>query len=179
MQRVSHAPRRRPRRVEQGVRNQRHRDHDRNADLRPTNPRLRRRLDRQYRFCRRTFRNILDRILVVEVGALEGLSRSAAYIYADWGIRCNVLQPGFIATKMTAPVQPDSCLSRCWPSSSSRGDGRASWIVAPRRSQHSYHQFLIAARLELRHHRGSQRRCRPSAEPPGSWTVCRRPLRRQ
>ena len=37
--------------------------------------------------------------------ALEGLSRSTAYIYADWGIRCNVIQPGFIATKMTAPMQ--------------------------------------------------------------------------
>jgi NAD(P)-dependent dehydrogenase (short-subunit alcohol dehydrogenase family) len=36
--------------------------------------------------------------------ALEGLSRSAAYLFADWGIRCNVIQPGFIATKMTAPV---------------------------------------------------------------------------
>src|SRR5215831_5446121 len=33
--------------------------------------------------------------------ALEGLSRSAAYIYADWGIRCNVIQPGFIETDMT------------------------------------------------------------------------------
>ena len=25
--------------------------------------------------------------------ALEGLSRSAAYVFADWGIRCNVIQP--------------------------------------------------------------------------------------
>ena len=33
--------------------------------------------------------------------ALEGLSRSAAYIYADWGIRCNMIQPGFIETDMT------------------------------------------------------------------------------
>jgi NAD(P)-dependent dehydrogenase (short-subunit alcohol dehydrogenase family) len=37
--------------------------------------------------------------------ALEGLSRSAAYVYADWGIRCNVIQPGFIATRMTAKIQ--------------------------------------------------------------------------
>lgn len=37
--------------------------------------------------------------------ALEGLSRSAAYVYADWGIRCNVIQPGFIATKMTGKIQ--------------------------------------------------------------------------
>jgi NAD(P)-dependent dehydrogenase (short-subunit alcohol dehydrogenase family) len=34
--------------------------------------------------------------------ALEGLSRSAAYLYADWGIRSNVIQPGFIETDMTA-----------------------------------------------------------------------------
>lgn len=36
--------------------------------------------------------------------ALEGLSRSAAYVYADWGIRCNVIQPGFIETDMTAAM---------------------------------------------------------------------------
>lgn len=36
--------------------------------------------------------------------ALEGLSRSAAYVYADWGIRSNVIQPGFIDTKMTAAI---------------------------------------------------------------------------
>jgi NAD(P)-dependent dehydrogenase (short-subunit alcohol dehydrogenase family) len=42
--------------------------------------------------------------------ALEGLSRSAAYIYADWGIRCNVIQPGFIATKMTAPMQSNPAM---------------------------------------------------------------------
>jgi NAD(P)-dependent dehydrogenase (short-subunit alcohol dehydrogenase family) len=33
--------------------------------------------------------------------ALEGLSRSAAYIYADWGIRCNVIQPG--GSRPTSP----------------------------------------------------------------------------
>jgi 3alpha(or 20beta)-hydroxysteroid dehydrogenase len=32
---------------------------------------------------------------------LEGLSRSAAYLLADWKIRCNVIQPGFIETNMT------------------------------------------------------------------------------
>jgi NAD(P)-dependent dehydrogenase (short-subunit alcohol dehydrogenase family) len=37
--------------------------------------------------------------------ALEGLSRSAAYVYADWGIRCNVIQPGFIETDLTAPMR--------------------------------------------------------------------------
>ena len=36
--------------------------------------------------------------------ALEGLSRSAAYVYADWGIRCNVIQPGFIETDLTASM---------------------------------------------------------------------------
>jgi NAD(P)-dependent dehydrogenase (short-subunit alcohol dehydrogenase family) len=36
--------------------------------------------------------------------ALEGLSRSAAYIYADWGIRCNVIQPGWIETDLTASM---------------------------------------------------------------------------
>jgi NAD(P)-dependent dehydrogenase (short-subunit alcohol dehydrogenase family) len=36
--------------------------------------------------------------------ALEGLSRSAAYIYADWGIRCNVIQPGWIETDLTATM---------------------------------------------------------------------------
>jgi NAD(P)-dependent dehydrogenase (short-subunit alcohol dehydrogenase family) len=41
--------------------------------------------------------------------ALEGLSRSA-YIYADWGIRCNVIQPGFIKTKMTASMQSNPAL---------------------------------------------------------------------
>jgi NAD(P)-dependent dehydrogenase (short-subunit alcohol dehydrogenase family) len=36
--------------------------------------------------------------------ALEGLSRSAAYIYADWGIRCNVIQPGWIETDLTSSM---------------------------------------------------------------------------
>lgn len=36
---------------------------------------------------------------------LEGLSRSAAYLLADWGIRCNLIQPGFIETKMTQRIQ--------------------------------------------------------------------------
>lgn len=36
--------------------------------------------------------------------ALEGLSRSAAYIYSDWGIRCNVIQPGWIETDLTAKM---------------------------------------------------------------------------
>ena len=36
--------------------------------------------------------------------ALGGLSRSAAYVYADWGIRCNVIQPGFIETEVTAQI---------------------------------------------------------------------------
>lgn len=36
--------------------------------------------------------------------ALEGVSRSAAYIYADWGIRANVIQPGWIETDLTASM---------------------------------------------------------------------------
>jgi NAD(P)-dependent dehydrogenase (short-subunit alcohol dehydrogenase family) len=35
---------------------------------------------------------------------LEGLSRSAAYVYADWGIRCNTIQPGFIETNIVKPI---------------------------------------------------------------------------
>jgi NAD(P)-dependent dehydrogenase (short-subunit alcohol dehydrogenase family) len=37
--------------------------------------------------------------------ALEGLSRSAAYVYADWGIRSNVIQPGWIDTDLTASMK--------------------------------------------------------------------------
>lgn len=37
--------------------------------------------------------------------ALQGLSRSAAYVYADWGIRSNVIQPGFIDTDLTASMR--------------------------------------------------------------------------
>ena len=44
--------------------------------------------------------------------ALEGLSRSAAYVYADWGIRCNVIQPGFIATKMTAKIKSNPVIKK-------------------------------------------------------------------
>jgi NAD(P)-dependent dehydrogenase (short-subunit alcohol dehydrogenase family) len=36
--------------------------------------------------------------------ALGGLSRSAAYVYADWGIRSNVIQPGWIETDLTAAM---------------------------------------------------------------------------
>jgi NAD(P)-dependent dehydrogenase (short-subunit alcohol dehydrogenase family) len=44
--------------------------------------------------------------------ALEGLSRSAAYIYSDWGIRCNVIQPGFIATDMTAKINSNPVIRK-------------------------------------------------------------------
>lgn len=44
--------------------------------------------------------------------ALEGLTRSAAYNYADWGIRCNQIQPGFIATKMTGKIQSNPLMKR-------------------------------------------------------------------
>jgi NAD(P)-dependent dehydrogenase (short-subunit alcohol dehydrogenase family) len=44
--------------------------------------------------------------------ALEGLSRSAAYIYADWGIRCNVIQPGWIETDLTAAMSSNPLLKK-------------------------------------------------------------------
>jgi NAD(P)-dependent dehydrogenase (short-subunit alcohol dehydrogenase family) len=44
--------------------------------------------------------------------ALEGLSRSAAYIYADWGIRCNVIQPGWIDTDLTASMSSNPVIKR-------------------------------------------------------------------
>jgi NAD(P)-dependent dehydrogenase (short-subunit alcohol dehydrogenase family) len=37
--------------------------------------------------------------------ALEGISRSAAYVYADWGIRSNAIQPGWIDTDLTASMK--------------------------------------------------------------------------
>jgi NAD(P)-dependent dehydrogenase (short-subunit alcohol dehydrogenase family) len=37
--------------------------------------------------------------------AVEGVSRSAAYVYADWGIRSNVIQPGWIETDLTASME--------------------------------------------------------------------------
>jgi NAD(P)-dependent dehydrogenase (short-subunit alcohol dehydrogenase family) len=44
--------------------------------------------------------------------ALEGLSRSAAYVYADWGIRCNVIQPGWIETDLTASMSSNVLLKK-------------------------------------------------------------------
>jgi NAD(P)-dependent dehydrogenase (short-subunit alcohol dehydrogenase family) len=44
--------------------------------------------------------------------ALEGLSRSAAYVYADWGIRCNVIQPGFIETDLTASMSSNPVVKK-------------------------------------------------------------------
>src|SRR3954469_11408635 len=44
--------------------------------------------------------------------ALEGLSRSAAYIYSDWGIRCNVIQPGFIETDLTASMSSNPIVKK-------------------------------------------------------------------
>jgi NAD(P)-dependent dehydrogenase (short-subunit alcohol dehydrogenase family) len=44
--------------------------------------------------------------------ALEGLSRSAAYIYADWGIRCNVIQPGWIETDLTASMSSNPVMKK-------------------------------------------------------------------
>jgi len=44
--------------------------------------------------------------------ALEGLSRSAAYVYADWGIRCNVIQPGWIETDLTAAMSSNPIVKK-------------------------------------------------------------------
>jgi NAD(P)-dependent dehydrogenase (short-subunit alcohol dehydrogenase family) len=44
--------------------------------------------------------------------AVEGLSRSAAYVYADWGIRCNVIQPGWIETDLTAAMSSNPVLKK-------------------------------------------------------------------
>jgi NAD(P)-dependent dehydrogenase (short-subunit alcohol dehydrogenase family) len=44
--------------------------------------------------------------------ALEGLSRSAAYVYADWGIRCNVIQPGWIETDLTASMSSNPIMKK-------------------------------------------------------------------
>ena len=44
--------------------------------------------------------------------ALEGLSRSAAYVYSDWGIRSNVIQPGWIETDMTGQVTSNPIIKR-------------------------------------------------------------------
>lgn len=44
--------------------------------------------------------------------ALEGLSRSAAYVYADWGIRCNVIQPGWIETDLTASMSTNPVMKK-------------------------------------------------------------------
>ncbi|MGA9794614.1 MAG: SDR family NAD(P)-dependent oxidoreductase [Rhizomicrobium sp.] len=44
--------------------------------------------------------------------ALEGLSRSAAYVYADWRIRCNVIQPGWIETDLTAAMSSNPILKK-------------------------------------------------------------------
>lgn len=44
--------------------------------------------------------------------AVEGLSRSAAYVYADWGIRCNVIQPGWIETDLTASMSSNPIMKK-------------------------------------------------------------------
>jgi NAD(P)-dependent dehydrogenase (short-subunit alcohol dehydrogenase family) len=40
------------------------------------------------------------------------LSRSAAYIYADWGIRCNVIQAGWIETDLIASMTSNPLMKR-------------------------------------------------------------------
>ena len=40
------------------------------------------------------------------------MSRSAAYVYADWGIRSNVIQPGWIETDLTASMQKNRIVKK-------------------------------------------------------------------
>jgi len=68
--------------------------------------------------------------------ALEGLSRSAAYVYADWGIRSNVIQPGFIETDLTAAMQSNPMAKKMQASAMNntvllRRSGRAEEIAQP------------------------------------------------
>ena len=44
--------------------------------------------------------------------ALRNSPRSAAYVYADWGIRCNVIQPGWIETDLTASMSLNPVLKK-------------------------------------------------------------------
>jgi NAD(P)-dependent dehydrogenase (short-subunit alcohol dehydrogenase family) len=44
--------------------------------------------------------------------ALEGISRSAAYVYSDWNIRSNVIQPGWIETDLTASMTSNPIMKR-------------------------------------------------------------------
>jgi NAD(P)-dependent dehydrogenase (short-subunit alcohol dehydrogenase family) len=44
--------------------------------------------------------------------AVEGLSRSAAYVYSDWDIRSNVIQPGWIETDMTAKASSNPIMKK-------------------------------------------------------------------
>lgn len=44
--------------------------------------------------------------------ALNGLSRSVAVNYAEWGIRCNVIEPGWINTDMTSAMNANPLMRR-------------------------------------------------------------------
>ena len=44
--------------------------------------------------------------------ALEGVSRSAAYVYSDWNIRSNVIQPGWIETDLTAKMSSNPIMKK-------------------------------------------------------------------
>jgi NAD(P)-dependent dehydrogenase (short-subunit alcohol dehydrogenase family) len=43
---------------------------------------------------------------------VEGLSRSNAYVFADWGIRCNVIGPGWMETNLTAAMSSNPVKKR-------------------------------------------------------------------
>ena len=68
-------------------------------------------MDHQRRLGRRYHRELFHPYSASK-WAVEGLSRSAAYVYADWGIRCNVIQPGFIETEMTAKINSNPVMRK-------------------------------------------------------------------
>lgn len=76
-----------------------------------TDQRFRRRLNRQHRIRRRHHRNFSTDYSSSK-WALEGPSRSAAYTYTGWGIRSNVIHPGFIETDLTAPMSSNPLMKK-------------------------------------------------------------------
>jgi hypothetical protein len=86
--------------MEQCVEDQLDGNIDGDPDMCSVDERIWRRVCHQHWLGWGALRQLLDGLFHLQVG-LEGLSRSAAYLLADGGIRCNVIQPGFIETHMT------------------------------------------------------------------------------
>lgn len=100
-------PRGRHRRVQQDLRDQCHRHPPGHSDLRSADEGLWWRLHCQHRVGGRHHRQLRYRLLL-----LEGLSRSAAYVYADWQIRCNIIQPAWMMTDLTASMSSHPLMKR-------------------------------------------------------------------